>query len=168
MKPDWHIRAAQAEDLASLSDIWLQLMQMHETSDLAFMLAEDGLVQWQRMVRDLVDRDDTFVFVALKQAVPIGFCLGWIARNPPIYALRDVGFVSEIAVAQAFRKQGVGQSLIARARKWFAKHKLLEFQLSTAVWNHTAQSFWARTGGMPMLLRYRFEVHPTHPQLSEK
>lgn len=168
MKPDWHIRAADLDDLAGLSDIWLQLMQMHESADLAFMLAEDGLAQWQHMVRGLVDRDDTFVFVALKQTVPVGFCLGWIARNPPIYALRDVGFLSEIAVAQAFRQQGIGQGLIACARQWFARHKLLEFQLSTAVWNHTAQSFWARTGGMPMLLRYRFDVHPEPQSISKK
>jgi hypothetical protein len=36
----------------------------------------------------------------------------------------------------------------------------MEFQLSTAVWNQTAQHFWRAVGGAPLLLRYRFDVHP--------
>ena len=157
-----HIRPAQHEDIGRLTDVWLQLMHMHEAQDTAFTLAEDGLLQWQQMAYDMLDRDDTFVLVAASGDALVGFCLGWVARNPPIYAVSDVGFISEIAVAQQHQGHGVGKALVAAARHWFSKRHLMDFQLSTAVWNQTAQDFWHAVGGAPLLVRYRFDVHHPH------
>lgn len=155
-----HIRPARHADIGQLTDVWLQLMDMHQAQDMAFTLADDGLVQWQQMAYDMLDREDTFVFVAQSGAELVGFCLGWIARNPPIYAVSDVGFISEIAVAKTHQGRGMGKALVAAARRWFSRRHLLEFQLSTAVWNQNAQEFWQSVGGAPLLVRYRFDVHP--------
>lgn len=155
-----HIRPARHADIDQLTDVWLQLMHMHEAEDLAFTLADDGLSQWQKMAYDMLDRDDTFVFVAEAGCELVGFCLGWIARNPPIYAISDVGFISELAVRKTHRGRGTGKALVAAARRWFSRRHLLEFQLSTAVFNQTAQGFWQSVGGAPLLVRYRFDVHP--------
>jgi ribosomal protein S18 acetylase RimI-like enzyme len=155
------IRPARRVDIGQLTDVWLQLMHMHEAQDHAFALADDGLAQWQQMAYDMLDRDDTFVLVADYGGNLVGFCLGWIARNPPIYAVSDVGFISELAVAQSHRGCGVGKALVAAARRWFSRRHLMEFQLSTAVWNQTAQDFWQAVGGAPLLVRYRFDVHPS-------
>ncbi|MEO1175202.1 MAG: GNAT family N-acetyltransferase, partial [Myxococcota bacterium] len=87
-----------------------------------------------------------------------GYCLGWLARNPPIYSVSTVGFISELAVRAEDRRRGVGTALIGSARGWFDARGVTEFQLATAVWNDRAQSFWAGLGGRPILTRFRFEV----------
>ena len=133
-------------------------MQMHEETDASFALAADGLERWEEMVLDLMGRQDTFVIVAELDRRVVGFCLGWVARNPNIYKVSEVGFISEIAVVSGARRQGVGRSLIAAARAWFQTHELDHFQLSTAVWNLEAQRFWEAVGGRPLLVRYSFCV----------
>ena len=77
-----------------------------------------------------------------------------------IYRVSEVGFISEIAVTRLSRRLGVGRALIDGARDWFRARHVLEFQLSTAVWNEQAQQFWKAVGGEPLLVRYRFPVDP--------
>ena len=89
---------------------------------------------------------------------PVGFCLGWIARNPPIYQVTEVGFISEIAVARSQQRQGVGRALIREAMRFFERKGVHEFQLSTAVWNEGAHEFWKSLGGEVLLYRYRFPL----------
>src|SRR6185437_13756102 len=116
------------------------------------------LQKWQQMVEDMLDRDDTFVFTAFNGEEVVGFCLGWVARNPPIYKVPEVGFVSELAVAKRAQRTGVGRALMKTARAWFQARHLTEFQLSTAVWNEPAKAFWMALGGQSLLIRYRFDV----------
>lgn len=156
--PYWSVRPARRDDLAALQDIWLELMHMHERNDVSFALASDGVAKWQQMAEDMLDRDDTFVMVAHDAAQIVGFCLGWVARNPPIYRVSEVGFISEIAVTKKAQRAGAGSALIKASRLWFADRNLVEFQLSTAVWNEAAQRFWRAVGGSPLLVRYRFDV----------
>jgi ribosomal protein S18 acetylase RimI-like enzyme len=151
-------RPARTDDLPALSLIWQEFMHTHASRDESFALADHSLQRWNTMAADMIARDDTFVFVATHQGVAVGFCLGWIARNPPIYRVGELGFISEIAVAGTQRRQGAGRALIAAASRWFSAHHLSEFQLSTAVWNVEAQHFWAAVGGKPLLLRYRFSL----------
>jgi GNAT superfamily N-acetyltransferase len=152
------VRAARREDLAALKKVWLELMHMHEQNDVSFALARDASQRWQQMADDMLDRDDTFVFAAVRDHTVLGFCLGWVARNPPIYKVSEVGFISEIAVAKAAQRQGVGKALMAASHRWFAERRLTEYQLSTAVWNDKARAFWLASGGQELLIRYRFDV----------
>lgn len=154
------VRPARREDVEGLKTIWRELMQMHEDYDRSFALARDSLQKWQHMVEDMLERDDTFVLVAIPEGSNevVGFCLGWVARNPPIYRTPEVGFVSELAVAKRLQRTGIGRALMAQARAWFAARDLPEFQLSTAVWNEPARAFWQALGGQPLLVRYRFDV----------
>ena len=50
-------------------------------------------------------------------ATVLGFCLGWIARNPPIYRVSEVGFISEIAVGREHQRRGVGRALVDEAMR---------------------------------------------------
>ncbi len=152
------MRVALHEDVASLSVIWQELMDMHERTDERFALAPDALFRWRSLAHEVLDRDDGFLLVAERRGQLAGFCLGWLAKNPVIYRVTEVGFVSEIAVTASARRHGVGRALISAVRDWFRKRGVREFQLSTAVWNLDAQAFWKSLGGDPLLLRYRFQL----------
>jgi ribosomal protein S18 acetylase RimI-like enzyme len=154
------IRHARYGDLAALSKIWMELMQMHQTNDARFTLASEPLARWRSLAEDMLSRQDGFVLAAERDASLVGFCLGWVAYNPPIYELREVGFISELAVAKSAQRRGVGTALVDAAAAWFRDRGLEEFQLSTAVWNEPARAFWRRLGGEELLVRYRFALPP--------
>jgi ribosomal protein S18 acetylase RimI-like enzyme len=155
------VRPASLPDIEVLSDIWRELMDYHQMSDERFALAEDATSRWCSLAEDMLNRQDGFLLVADRNDTAIGFCLGWIARNPPIYRVPEVGFVSEIAVRRVYQRQGVGRALIAAAIRFFEGRGVDEFQLSTAVWNEDAHAFWKALGGEVLLLRYRFSIGTT-------
>lgn len=150
------VRPARHPDILGLGAIWQELMTLHEQTDTRFALATDALMRWRTLAHDMLGRDDGFLLLAELMGRPVGFVLGWLAKNPPIYRVGDVGFISEVAVATAYQRRGVGTQLMEQARAWFLERGVGEYQLSTAVWNEAAQSFWKSLGGEPLLLRYRF------------
>jgi len=156
--PGLTIRPAHHGDVQALGPIWRELMDLHERTDARFALADDAITRWRTLAHEILGRDDGFLVMAELEGRPVGFCLGWLAKNPAIYKVADVGFISEIVVTRACRRRGVGRALMDAARQWFAARRVQEYQLSTAVWNREAQAFWEAQGGEPLLLRYRFRV----------
>ena len=157
------VRPAETADLGVLSDIWQELMEYHQQTDERFALAADAVERWLVLAEDMLNRDDAFLIAAHAGGEPIGFCLGWIARNPPIYRVTEVGFISEIAVARSRQRRGVGRALIREAKRFFARKGVHEFQLSTAIWNESAHEFWKSQGGEVLLYRYRFPLEEETP-----
>ncbi len=150
------VTLARSTDVPALSEIWRELMDLHEGRDPRFALAADGRERWLTMAEEMLGRADAFLFKAEVQGRAVGFCLGWIAKNPPIYRIDRIGFVSEIAVVRSHRRRGIGGLLMGAARGWFRAQGLDELQLSTAVWNEDARRFWESVGGEPLLIRYGF------------
>ncbi len=152
------VRPARRADLPALARIWRELMLLHEVTDARFALAPAAEQRWVALAEDMLGRDDGFLLVAEEKGAAVGFCVGWIARNPPIYRAPEVGFISEIAVTASAQRRGVGRSLVREAARWFAGQDVVEMQLSTAVWNEGAQQFWRSLGGKPLLVRYAFAI----------
>lgn len=157
--PQCAIRAAVPADLPQLAPVWQEMMAAHSARHRSFAMVEDSLARWLEMAADLMARRDGFVLVAAAPpAPPLGFALGWLADNPPIYQRGQIGFVSELAVATEAQRRGVGGALLEACRRWFHGAGVEEFQLATAVWNEGAQALWRRRGGTPLLTRYRFDT----------
>ena len=157
------VAPARSRDIPALAAIWRELMDLHERTDPRFTLALDASARWQAMAEEMVDRNQGFLLAAYRGQRPVGFCVGWIARNPPIYRVPEVGFISEIAVTHGEQRRGVGRALVLAATRYFKSQGVDEFQLSTAVWNEDAQRFWEALGGESLLVRYRFPIN--HPRL---
>lgn len=150
-------------EAAALLPLWHELMRPHVEHEPAFALAPDADRRWVELAEEMAERDDAFLLVARLGELTAGYALGWQARNPTIYAVSQIGFISELVVTSAVRRRGVGRALVEGCRQWFRGRGLGEFQLATAVWNREAQAFWEAVGGAALLLRYRFLVDDSRP-----
>ena len=145
------------KDLRGLGNIWQEMMTLHQSRDIHFALDSGALQHWLKDVAVLVERDDAFVLQVSHDDVLFGFGVGWIAHNSPIYRQRQIGFVSEFAVAKEHQGQGSGSALFLGVKKWFHERKVDEFHLSTAAWNEDARQFWEAKGGKALLVHYIFD-----------
>lgn len=159
------IRQAARHDVPGLLGIWEELMLMHAERDDRFALASNASDEWCVQAYELLSREDAFFLTAERDGQLAGFCLGWIAKNPSIYRVAEVGFVSEIAVRQVHRRHHIGRTLMQAAARWCRQRGLTELQLSTAVWNDDAISFWRSLGGEPLLVRFRFDLDDMTPDV---
>ena len=86
------------------------------------------------------------MLVAEQQGDVVGYIIGHLAENPPIFELRHYGHVSDICVAPDRRRGGVGRKLFAALREWLHSYGLSVVQLSVAARNATSQAFWREMG----------------------
>jgi GNAT superfamily N-acetyltransferase len=100
------IRPAEAGDLAQLWPLVREFATSFEPEHAAF----------ERSFHELVDREDSVVFVAEAAEGIIGYLLA--GYHGTLFANAPVAWIEEVMVADAARRLGVGTALMAEAERW--------------------------------------------------
>ena len=145
------IRAASQRDLATVGDLWVEMMTFHAALDARFSIPPHGRANYIRNLRNNL-RDDNFrVFVAVEGRRVIGYVMGYIGENPPIFTQQRYGFIADLCVTQVYRQRGVGEKLVTAMCDWFRRRGLENAQMNVAHGNPSSQAFWRKIGGMDYL-----------------
>lgn len=140
------IRPAQKYDLERIGDLWVILMAFHAELDPRFAIPAQGRTHYIRHV-NLALRDNNYrVFVAEEQGQIVGYIIGYIAENSPIFPQSNYGFIADLCVIRSERRQGIGESLVAEICQWFRQRGMTNVQLNVAHHNEISQSFWRKIG----------------------
>jgi len=140
------IRRATIEDLEAVLDLWDEMMELHARLDARFQPEVNARELFGETLREWMVDDSRRVLVATADGQVMGYTIGVVAENPPIFKMRYYGHVSDICVAPEWRRQGVGCRLFAALRKWFRQHGLMVVQLHVAAFNPSSQTFWRQMG----------------------
>jgi len=102
-------------------------------------------VSARSFIRDRLQNEQSVIVLALDGAQrAIGFCqlypLFCSIEAEPIYLLSD------LYVAEAARRSGVGRALLAAAERFAAEHGRARMEVTTARTNRTAQSLYESLG----------------------
>lgn len=145
------IRPATQRDAEVIGDLWVELMNFHATLDSRFSVPPHGRVNYIRQVQKAL-RDESFqVLVAVTGQRVVGFVMGYIGQNPPILANSRFGFIADLCVTQAQRRQGIGERLVWEICRWFRLRGLNSAQMNVAHHNPQSQAFWRKLGGTDYL-----------------
>lgn len=111
-----------------------------------FYKKESDIELAKQFIQTRLENNESVIFVAVdsEQTKPVGFT----QLYPTYSSVRVVKnwILNDLYVDKEYRKQGIGEKLIAAAMN-FAKENNAKFvQLSTAVDNYTAQSLYERIG----------------------
>lgn len=108
-------------------------------------LPSDAFERWRDSLRPLLGRF-AFVLVAERDGMLLGFLAGRVRPQPPYFGGQATGFLSELFVAEAHRRQGIADALLAAATLWFAERGIVRVELPVLVENADAREFYRRRG----------------------
>ena len=149
----FRIRDARGGDREAVGALWLELMAYHRALDPRFTIAPDGEQRYIRHAVDMMRSRDGRVLVAesIDGGRVVGYIMGEIQVRPPIALPGRYGFISDICVEAAWRRQGVGRALFEEMYRWFVARKASAIELYIAVANPAATRFWEAMGLSPFL-----------------
>ncbi len=127
-------------------ELWGELARLHERLDGAFALSRSWRRAYEAYLRSLLGREDVRVLVAEYQGQLVGLAVGRITALPAFFRQRRRGFIQDVYTREAFRGQGVGRALLAQLEAWLRQQGVRRAELTVAVGNPDAESFWERAG----------------------
>lgn len=139
------IRRATARDIREILPVWGELADFHSTLDPAFEPSASWSREYGAYLRTLMTRDDAIAVVARDGPQLIGYAVGRVTMLPPFFAHRHRGYIHDVYVKPAYRRQGVGRGLVREILTWLQRHGVGIVELTVAA-NNEAVPFWERLG----------------------
>lgn len=145
------VRQATRKDIEAIADLWVELMSFHASLDDRFALPDHGHLHYARHINTALRDENYRVLIAEENGTIIGYVLGYIAQNPPIFPHPLFGFIADLCVTQRSRRHGAGELLVRTIIDWFRGRGLRDVQLNVAHHNPVSQSFWRKMGCLDYL-----------------
>lgn len=147
--PAVRIRRATPADLPAIVRRWRELVAEH--ADLApdlYGLAPHADATYAATVRgQMADRDALVLVATPPDGGEIdGYLTGGLGLRAPVYVVREIGMIFDLAVRPERRRAGVGAALLAEAGRIFAGRGVERLQVDYNPDNPSARGFWTRNG----------------------
>src|SRR5713101_5319538 len=139
------IRAAKPADIAAVEPLWTALYKHQKEHGMLLDLSASSFSQWADAMKPALGRF-TCLFIAERNAKPIGFLAGNLRTFPPYFGGHLIGFVSEVFVADAHRGKQVGRDLIETALRWFKAQHAHRVELQVVMNNAGARKLYNKLG----------------------
>lgn len=156
--PEIVVRRAGLRDVDDILPLWEEMMRFHAALDPRLEVGPEGASYMRRVFREWLRSEDCRVLVAEAEGEIVGYIVGRVADNPPVFRLRTYGHISDICVAPEWRRRGVGRRLYGALREWFKEEGLSVVQLNAAHRNPTSLAFWRAMGFEDYLHRMWREI----------
>lgn len=142
-----NIREATKEDVSKIIPIWRELMDFHAQRDIHFTLCNDAEKAFAAYMLENIDKVDAYLFVAENTTTLVSYCLCTIDKRPPVCEFNpEYGILSELAVLDDYRRQGLGEKMVERAMEWFRSKGIARIEVRVAVTNEVSTQFWRKMG----------------------
>lgn len=156
--PAYRVREAARADLATIGRLWREMMDLHGALDSRFRVGNDAGREFERHVAACLRARSALVLVAESDGAIVGYALGELHTRRPYHPDGEYGFISEICVAEAHRRAGIGRALVRRMTNWFAASGVTAVELLQAEANPVSAAFWHAVGFTPYLRLLRRDL----------
>jgi GNAT superfamily N-acetyltransferase len=143
------VRRAGAMDLHALVQLWIEFMDYHAALDADFERAPGAADRWSQYIEGKLSDSEYAVLIAEVEERPVGYLVAAIREYPPISTVEHFGFIQDMAVTGASRRQGVGRALYDAAEQWILGRGVRQIELKVDVRNEVSRSFWFASGFAP-------------------
>jgi ribosomal protein S18 acetylase RimI-like enzyme len=147
------IRPARPDDLEGVLLLWNALMAEHERSDPRIRLADGAVGAYRAYLGFHLGSATSRVLVAERDGRAAAFGLATITRNLPMFLPDRYGYLSDLYVAPALRRRGIGGRIARGLFEWLSAHQVLSVQLQYYDFNESGREFWRALGFLPYYTR---------------
>ncbi len=142
------IRRTTFEDGPGLLDLWLGLNADGQTADPRYQLRPDAEAYARRFIEEhwLGQEADRPTWVATEGADLIGFIATRAAEEHPVLVSVPTLVITDMYVAPAHRRRGVGRALYGAASVYAAARSCRSLEVGTLALDERAVAFWRAVG----------------------
>ncbi len=140
-----------------------KLSELHRGWDAAKYDFVDGIEEMYRGWLTARAPDPRAVFLVADRAGrgPVGFLIGTVEKEIPIYRLKEYGFIHDLWVEEDYRHEGVARQLVMRAVERFGEIGVAQVRLDTAAPNEAARRLFERCGFRVSVVEMLTEISKT-------
>jgi len=151
---DFRIRRATRTDLPQIVERWVELMAAHQAIDpVLYGTAEHAEGTYRAFVRRHLDKPESVVAVATDAADRqiLGYLVGGTGQRAPMFRVRQVGMIFDLAVRPDQQRAGIGRALVDAAMTHFRARRVAWLQVNFDPNNASAATFWPAQGFTTLL-----------------
>lgn len=142
------IREATPADIEQVLPMVQKLADLHEAWDSAKFgyLPNPGQMYRSWLRTRIGDPRSVFIVAAKEPAQVMGFLVGTVEREIPIYRLKEFGYIHDLWVDEEYRNEGLARQLVMAAVEKFSAMGLKQIRCETATPNEAAGHLFERCG----------------------
>ena len=142
------IRPATAADVPAVLPMVRKLCDLHRGWDPDKYDFLGGIEEMYRgwLTSRAKDPRSVFLVADREGRGPVGFLIGTVEREIPIYRLKEYGFVHDLWVEEDYRNEGLGRQLVMAAVAAFRELVVEQVRLDTAAANEVARKLFEACG----------------------
>jgi len=143
------LRAATPADVPGIVAIWRESMVLHAALDPAYRPQETGHEAFGTFVAQTIGSADAAVQVAMAgdHVAAYGICV--LRRRPALFEPGLHGLVTDLDVAGAFRRQGLGERILETLCAWLRARGVERVEAEMITANAISVGFWRKQGFVP-------------------
>ncbi len=157
---DMVIRQATADDVSGVLPMVQAIAKLHEGWDPAKygFLPDVARMYRSWMARQAADPRGVFLVAQHPSEKLVGFIIGTVEREIPIYRLAEFGFIHDIWMEPDYRNEGIARQLVMLAIERFREIGVKQVRCDTARPNDAARALFARCGFRPSTTEMLLEI----------
>ncbi|HEV8605453.1 MAG TPA: GNAT family N-acetyltransferase [Tepidisphaeraceae bacterium] len=157
------VRAARAADVPAVLPMVEKLCALHQSWDAAkYSFLQHIPQMYDGWLRGRAgDRRSVFLVAETSEPAKIvGFTIGTVEREIPIYRLKEFGFLHDLWVEPEYRHEGVARQMVMLAVEKFKEMGVAQIRLDTAAENEPARRLFAACGFRASVTEMLMELKP--------
>ena len=140
------VRPAEEEDVTTIAAIWMEFMQYHAQFDVSMKPREGAEAVFGDYLKTCLGDENRRIIVAEDKGDIVGYAMGRIDQRPPIYDETVFGFITDVAVTESRRREGIGSALAMELYQWYSSRLVTTIEAYVQNSNTMAKDFWQKQG----------------------
>jgi ribosomal protein S18 acetylase RimI-like enzyme len=154
------IRPATPEDVPAILPMVRKICALHESWDPAkYGFRDDPGAMYDGWLRGrATDRKSVFLVAEREPGHLVGFLVGQVQPEVPIYRIKSYGFIHDLWVEEPYRNEGVARQMVALAVERFSEMGVEQVRLDAAAKNEPARKLFDSCGFRPSVTEMLLEL----------